>query len=88
MPTPTPSALVIGEPECPPEYPRLLGARDEALAVCRLPDGARRAGRGAGDGAHQRRPVEAGATARTVINALFEKPWRIVHIAGSRELGE
>ena len=27
------SALVIGEPECPPEYPRLFGARSEALAV-------------------------------------------------------
>ena len=26
-------ALVIGEPECPPEYPRLYGAREEALAV-------------------------------------------------------
>src|SRR6185436_3926239 len=27
------SALVIGEPECPKEYPRLFGARTEALAV-------------------------------------------------------
>ena len=27
------SALVIGEPECPPDYPSLFGARSEALAV-------------------------------------------------------
>src|SRR5262249_37388535 len=35
------SVLVIGQPECPPDYPRLPGARLEALAVrnCLLRDG-------------------------------------------------
>jgi CHAT domain-containing protein len=77
--TPEASALVIGEPACPPEYPRLPGARNEAIAV-----------RGclAGDAALSvtdlisEDPSVAGASARDVVNALFEKPWRIVHIAG------
>ena len=33
-------------------------------------------------------PSQAGANARTVVNALFEKPWRIVHIAGHGMPGE
>ena len=33
-------------------------------------------------------PSEVGADARTVINALFERPWRIVHIAGHGALPE
>jgi CHAT domain-containing protein len=73
------SALVIGEPACPPEYPRLFGARSEAIAV-------RTALKG--DGALDvmdlisEDAADAGANARAVVNALFEKPWRIVHIAG------
>jgi len=76
------SALVIGEPECPKEYPRLFGARSEALAVKN-----RLTGPGALDAAMVKAlistdPSEPGADARTVVNALFERPWRIVHIAG------
>ena len=73
------SALVIGEPECPPEYPRLFGARSEALAVrgCLTGDG----GLDVTD-LISAEPSQAGASARAVVNALFEKPWRIVHIAG------
>jgi CHAT domain-containing protein len=77
--TPEASALVIGEPSCPPEYPRLFGARSEALAVrdCLKGDGALDV-----MDLISEDPSEAGATARAVVNALFEKPWRIVHIAG------
>jgi len=74
------SALVIGEPECPANFPRLYGARAEAIAV-----------RGCLASALEESMVmalisadvsEVGANARAVINALFEKPWRIVHISG------
>jgi hypothetical protein len=73
------SVLVIGEPECPPEYPRLFGARSEALAVrgCLTGDGGLKVTDLISDD-----PSHPGASARTVVNALFEKPWRIVHIAG------
>jgi CHAT domain-containing protein len=77
--TPEASGLVIGEPSCPPEYPRLPGARAEALAVkgCLTGDAALDVADLISDD-----PSQPGATAREVINALFEKPWRIVHIAG------
>jgi len=73
------SALVIGEPACPPEYPRLYGARSEALAVrgCLTGDAALTVTELISEDSS--RP---GATAREVVGALFEKPWRIVHIAG------
>jgi tetratricopeptide (TPR) repeat protein len=78
-------ALVIGEPECPKEYPRLFGARSEALAV-----------RGCLTGnlaldvtdLISADPSQPGSNARDVVNALFEKPWRIVHIAGHGMPGE
>ena len=75
-------ALVIGEPECPPEYPRLYGAREEALAVydCLI------AGRALGELKVTKLisddQDEVGSDARTIINALLECDWRIVHIAG------
>ena len=82
------SALVIGEPECPPKYPRLFGARSEALAVF-----GHLTGPGALSGSMVTSLISAdpslpGANARTVVNALFEKPWRIVHIAGHGIPGE
>jgi len=78
------SILVIGEPECDPTlYPRLPGARDEARAVVErlIRPGVLEMGRvkaliSPDDSA------EVGADARTVIDALFERDWRIVHIAG------
>jgi pimeloyl-ACP methyl ester carboxylesterase len=81
------SVLVIGEPECDPNiYPRLSGARDEARAV---------AARFAGPTALGIDKVKAlispddpekfGPDARTVINGLLERDWRIVHIAGHGE---
>jgi CHAT domain-containing protein len=73
------SALVIGEPACPSEFSRLPGARAEALAVRTSL---------AGDagltvtGLISDDPSQPGATAREIVNALFERPWRIIHVAG------
>jgi len=73
------SVLVIGEPLCDPQkYPPLPGARAEAIAVVtRLSSGA--------DGiqADKVRALVSGADdARSIINALFERPYRVVHVAG------
>ena len=75
-------ALVIGEPACPEEYPRLEGARNEAIAV-----NACLTGPGALDPAKVTLltgsdPSQPGPGAERVINTLFETAWRIVHIAG------
>lgn len=76
------SVLVVGEPACPPEYPPLAGARREAIAVrdrlcgpSGLPPDSVRALVETGGSA-------PGPDAQTVINALFEKPWRIIHVSG------
>ncbi|MES2101642.1 MAG: CHAT domain-containing protein [Pseudomonadota bacterium] len=70
--------LVIGEPLCDPTlYPRLDGARREAIAVA---DRLAAPGSGvAGDKVH--RLVDRN-DAQTIINALFERRYRVVHIAG------
>jgi len=73
------SVLVIGEPTCPPDYARLPGARSEALAVRGCLTG--EAGLSVTDLISDD-PSQPGATAREVVNALYEKPWRLVHIAG------
>ncbi|HVJ25885.1 MAG TPA: hypothetical protein VM493_00025, partial [Vicinamibacterales bacterium] len=73
------SALVIGEPEAPASFPRLNGARAEAEAVLsRLTE--------AGGlnpeqvlGLISEDPSEPGPGARDIVNALFGRPWRIVH---------
>ena len=76
------SALVIGEPEAPASFPRLHGARAEAEAVLS------RLGEAGGLNPEQilglisEDPSEPGPGARDVVNALFDRPWRIVHIAG------
>jgi hypothetical protein len=77
------SALVIGEPACPPEYPRLPGARDEAAAVARClgAPGALGPERvtalvGPDD------PDLAGADAATIVGTLLGRNWRIVHVSG------
>jgi hypothetical protein len=73
------SVLVIGEPLCDPSrYPPLPGARAEAIAVVtRLTSAA--------DGLQMgkvRSLVSGADDARSVINALFERPYRVVHVAG------
>ena len=73
------SVLVIGEPKCDHTiYPRLPGARAEAETVAmRLCDPA------SGIAADRVRSLISGEDdAQTVINALFERPYRAVHIAG------
>jgi pimeloyl-ACP methyl ester carboxylesterase/tetratricopeptide (TPR) repeat protein len=84
------SILVIGEPECDPKlYPRLPGARHEALAVVDCFTGPGMLGRDrVKDLISPEDPSRVGADARTIINALFERDWRIVHIAGHGALPE
>ena len=80
-------ALVIGAPECPDDFPPVPGAREEALAVFESLSGSdvfgSRAIRLIGAD-----PSAAGADARTVVNTLLERPWRLVHIAGHGALPE
>ena len=72
------SVLVIGTPKCDEPYPDLPGARREAVAVAQ-----QLASNAAGTPANKVRALVSGADdARTVINALFERPYRVVHIAG------
>ncbi|MDE2299532.1 MAG: CHAT domain-containing protein, partial [Burkholderiales bacterium] len=75
---PDDSVLVIGEPLCDPAlYPRLAGARAEALAVA-----ARLAAPGSGLGADKVCALVDQNDAQSIINALFERRYRVVHIAG------
>ena len=73
------SVLVIGEPKCDHTvYPRLPGARAEAEAVA-----ACLTELGSGISADSVRSLLSGEDdAQTVINALFERAYRVVHIAG------
>ena len=78
------SVLVIGEPLCDAaRYPPLPGARAEALAVAMALTG--------GANGLQADKVNALVSgkddARTVISALFERPYRVVHVAGHGEPG-
>ncbi|MDL2338411.1 MAG: CHAT domain-containing protein, partial [Pseudomonadota bacterium] len=78
--------LVIGEPQCDArKYPPLPGARAEAKAVHDLlvQQGAALDGEVIGlFGADAEAP---GPDARTIINGLMSRNWRIVHIAGHGE---
>jgi hypothetical protein len=70
--------LVIGEPLCDPAlYPRLDGARREAIAVA---DRLAAPGSGVADDKVHRLVDQNDA--QTIINALFERRYRVVHIAG------
>ena len=78
------SVLVIGEPLCDhTKYPPLPGARAEALAVVnQLTSPAN------GLQADKVRALLSGEDdARSIITALFERPYRVVHVAGHGELG-
>jgi hypothetical protein len=80
---PDDSVLVIGEPKCDPAvYPPLDGARREAIAVA-----ARLTAPGSGIAADKVRSLVDHDDAQTIINALFERPYRVVHIAGHGEFG-
>ena len=79
------AVLVIGEPACDPAlYPPLPAARSEALAVAEALTGP------SGLSAERVHTLVTedglpGPDAATVINALLERPYRIVHIAGHGE---
>ena len=78
------SVLVIGEPlSDPTRYPPLPGARAEAQAVVnQLTSPAN------GLQADKVRALMSGEDdARSIISALFERPYRVVHVAGHGELG-
>jgi len=79
--------LIIGEPRCDDAtLPRLPAARAEARDIAALFKSRIAAHDGrvrdliSGDG-----PRDVGPDARTVINALLERDWRIIHIAGHGE---
>ena len=81
--SPDDNVLVIGEPKCDPAiYPPLDGARREAIAVA-----ARLTAPGSGIAAAKVRALVDHDDAQTIINALFERPYRVVHIAGHGEFG-
>ena len=81
------SVLVIGEPAADPEiYPRLPGARREATAVVeRLTQRNALGADRVTSLISPDDPAKVGADARTVLNALLGRDWRIVHIAGHGE---
>jgi len=77
------SVLVIGTPLCDAPYQDLPSARAEAIAVASLLASSR-----AGTPANKVRALLSGKDdARAVINALFELPYRVVHIAGHGKEG-
>jgi tetratricopeptide (TPR) repeat protein len=86
--------LVIGDPACDrKQYPVLLGARREATEVAkcvtaatsRSPDSQRSAGARVTSVISGPNASDAEPDATTVINAAFQKSWRIIHLAGHGE---
>ena len=80
------AVLVIGDPRADRAvYPPLYGARSEAQAVAAC------FGESGADGRYVRALVSAGdgsapePDAKAVINAVLERDWRIVHVAGHGE---
>lgn len=77
------NVLVIGEPKCDPKiYPPLAGARREAMAVAQ-----QLTAPGSGIAAGKVIQLVKENDAQTIINELFKRPYRIVHIAGHGEPG-
>lgn len=70
------SMLIIGEPLADEMYGRLAGARSEAAAIA----GAARTA--FGTRADRVTAIEPQATARRIINELFARNYRIVHVSG------
>ncbi|NHK98830.1 DUF7379 domain-containing protein [Rubrivivax benzoatilyticus] len=80
------AVLIVGEPSCAPKnYARLAGARQEAAAVDALLRGV------GGVGAERVNALianeQGGHEALPIVNALLERRYRIVHIAGHGEPG-
>ena len=81
--SPDDSVLVIGEPKCDSKiYPPLPGARREAVAVAQ-----QLTAPGSGIAADKVTKLVDQNDAQTIINALFKRPYRVVHVAGHGEFG-
>jgi CHAT domain-containing protein len=80
------SVLVIGEPHCPPEYPPLPGALQEAKDVFEVLTSERGLERDCVKGLFAGDQLQHGPDARQVVDTLFDRSWRVVHIAGHGEL--
>jgi hypothetical protein len=77
------NALIVGEPECPKEkYSRLFGAHEEAVAVRTCLAGDTGLGPERVTALISEDEQEVGFGARAIISALYERPWRILHVAG------
>ena len=79
------SVLVIGEPQCPPDYPPLPGALAEAQAVVERLASDRGFERERITGLFAGADVPGAPDSRQVIDALYARSWRIVHVAGHGE---
>jgi hypothetical protein len=77
--------LVIGEPKCPPNYPRLPGARREANAVVKRLTASPLPANRIKPLISPEDPKLAGASGTEVIEALLAQEWRVVHISGHGE---
>jgi tetratricopeptide (TPR) repeat protein len=81
--------LIIGEPQCAAVYPDLPAARREAAAVAAKFGSGRVAAAGFTSTIRSLiRPDGVGAPgpdARTILNAVMSRHWRIVHISGHGE---
>ncbi|MBH2042031.1 MAG: CHAT domain-containing protein [Comamonadaceae bacterium] len=77
------NVLVIGEPKCDSKlYPPLPGARREAIAVAQ-----QLTAPGSGIAAGKVIQLVDQNDAQTIINELFKRPYRVVHVAGHGEFG-
>jgi CHAT domain-containing protein len=79
------SILVIGEPQSPPAYPPLPGALQEAKDVFGLLTSGRGLERDSVKGLFAEGQLQDGPDARQVVDTLFERSWRVVHVAGHGE---
>jgi len=81
--SPEDNVLVIGEPKCDSKlYPPLPGARREAIAVAQ-----QLTAPGSGIAAAKVTQLVDQNNAQTIINELFKRPYRVVHVAGHGEFG-
>ena len=81
--------LVIGDPSVDrTRYPRLFGARREAMAVARALGGSAESSRYVRSVISALDLTSPEPDAKTVINAVLEREWRIVHVAGHGEAPE
>lgn len=81
--SPDDNVLVIGEPQCDPAlYPPLPGARREAIAVAQ-----QLTAPGSGIAAAKVTKLVDQNNAQTIINELFKRPYRVVHVAGHGKFG-